>query len=100
MPIPPRITTDNVFSGHSEYFGCDFTIRRRTPLKPTDSGLYLMMGKDKNGQPFLNLPLACIEDSPSSSTFVYETKGENEVGWSAVRCMSQGTLSPRSSSTG
>ena len=90
VPIPPRITTDNVFSGHSEYFGCDFTIRRRTPLKPTDSGLYLMMGKDKNGQPFLNLPLACIEDSPSSSTFVYETKGENEVGWSAVRCVWQG----------
>lgn len=54
-------------------------------MKPTDSGLYLMMGKDKNGQPFWNLPLECIDDSPSSSTFVYETRGENEVGWSAVR---------------
>ena len=87
LPIPDRIKMGEVFKGHSDYFGCDITIERTTPTSPADDGLFLTMGNGKDGHPFWRLALHCIEDNPaaSTSTFIYETKGENEVGLSPIR---------------
>jgi CubicO group peptidase (beta-lactamase class C family) len=90
LAIPARIGNGEVFLGHSLYFGCDFKIERTTPISPGDSGLYLMMGNDGKGHHAWRFPLHCIVDSPSSSTFIYETKGENEVGLSAIKLTWQG----------
>jgi CubicO group peptidase (beta-lactamase class C family) len=87
VPIPDRIREGEVFRGHSNYFGCDITIERKEPTSPGDSGLYLTMGKGKDGHPFWRFQLECID--AYTLTFVYETKGENEVGPSAIRLIWQ-----------
>jgi CubicO group peptidase (beta-lactamase class C family) len=91
-PIPDRIPQGEVFRGHSDYFGCDFVVERRKPTSPSDSGLFVNMGNGRDGKPFWSLPLECIDDNPSASTFVYETKGENEVGLSPLRFVWNGNV--------
>jgi CubicO group peptidase (beta-lactamase class C family) len=67
----------NIFAGHSPYYASRVVIVR----KGTD--LVLRLGDAGNGLQLLESPLRCIDKA--TSTFVYQTSGENEVGPSGIR---------------
>lgn len=81
--IPDTIPQGELFRGHSDYYDCDIVIER------LGLDFFLMMGKGQ-GDAFWRFPLECFD--AKTSTFVYATTGENEVGLSAIRLEWQGNL--------
>jgi CubicO group peptidase (beta-lactamase class C family) len=77
QPIPGDLPQGEVFRGHSDYYGCDVVIERR------GDEMVLSMGEIQKGEPYWRFPLRCHD--ASSLTFVYETRGENAIGVSAIR---------------
>jgi CubicO group peptidase (beta-lactamase class C family) len=76
--IPGSIARGTVFEGYSDYYATKILIERRT-----DEDLILSMGNGPQGFPLWEIPLRCVD--AAASTFVYATRGENEVGLSAIR---------------
>jgi CubicO group peptidase (beta-lactamase class C family) len=70
-----------VFDGYSPYYASRIAIERK------GGDLVLKLGNGGNGSPLWERPLRCIE--ARTLTFVYETRGENEVGWSPVRLVQE-----------
>jgi CubicO group peptidase (beta-lactamase class C family) len=83
----PSETADNlppgplVFDGYSPYYASRIVIER------TGANLVLKLGNGTNGFPLWELPLRCIDNA--TLTFVYDTRGENEVGPSAIRLVQE-----------
>lgn len=72
LPVGPVI-----FDGYSAYYASRIVIER------TGAALVLKLGNGANGFPLWELPLRCVDKA--SLTFIYDTRGENEVGPSALR---------------
>jgi CubicO group peptidase (beta-lactamase class C family) len=66
-----------VFTGYSPYYASRVVIERAA------TGLVLSLGDNGKGAPLWQLPLRCIDKA--TLTFVYDTRGENEVGPSPIR---------------
>jgi CubicO group peptidase (beta-lactamase class C family) len=66
-----------VFSGYSPYYASRVVIERN------GTDLVLKLGDAGSGRPLLERPLRCIDTA--TLTFLYDTRGENEVGPSAIR---------------
>jgi CubicO group peptidase (beta-lactamase class C family) len=82
VAMPDTIQQGEVFRGHSEYYDCDIVLERR------GADVFLLMGKTREGDAFWRFSLQCVD--PTTSTFVYETAGENEAGLSAIRLVWDG----------
>ena len=83
--IPDSLRRGQVFDGYSPYHATRIVIERTGA-----SDLVLKMGNGRNEFPLWALPLRCIDGG--TSTFVYETRGENEVGWSAIRLVQENNM--------
>ena len=70
-----------VFDGYSPYYASRIVIER------TGTDLVLKLGDAGRGRPLLECPLRCIDKA--TSTFIYDTQGENEVGPSAIRLVQE-----------
>jgi CubicO group peptidase (beta-lactamase class C family) len=70
-----------VFNGYSPYYASSIVIER----KGTD--LVLKLGDAGQGLPLWEFPLRCIDKA--TLTFIYDTRGENEVGPSAIRLVQE-----------
>jgi CubicO group peptidase (beta-lactamase class C family) len=70
-----------VFDGYSPYYASRVVVER----KGTD--LVLKLGDAGQGLPLFERPLRCIDQA--TSTFIYDTRGENEVGASAIRLVQE-----------
>ena len=70
-----------VFDGYSPYYASRIVIERR------GTDLVLKLGDGGAGRPLLECPLRCVDKA--TSTFVYDTRGENEVGPSAIRLVQE-----------
>jgi CubicO group peptidase (beta-lactamase class C family) len=70
-----------VFEGSSAYYASRIVIERR------GANLVLRLGNGVNGFPLWELPMRCIDKA--TLTFVYDTRGENEVGASAIRLIEE-----------
>ncbi len=76
--IPDSIPHGHVFEGFSPYYTTRIVIERKSV-----GDLVLKLGNGKNGFPLWELPLRCI--NAATLTFVYDTRGENEAGPSAIQ---------------
>ncbi len=85
--LPSGVPLDNrVFEGFSAYYGSNVIVERET-----SNTLVLKLGNATKGGPLWELPLRCID--ADRLTFVYETRGENEVGPSSIQLVPQnGTI--------
>ena len=76
--VPPgRI----VFDGYSPYYASRVVIER------SGTDLVLKLGDAGQGLPLWALPLRCVD--AATLTFIYQTRGENEVGPSAIRLVQE-----------
>lgn len=80
--IPDSISHGQVFEGYSPYYASKIVIERKGA-----SDLVLKLGNGRNGFPLWELPLRCID--AATLTFVYETRGENELGPSAIQLVQE-----------
>lgn len=79
LAIPDTIPHGEVFRGHSAYYDSDIVVER------VGADVFLLMG---SGDASWRFSLTGFDTS--TSTFVYETTGENEVGLSAIRLVWNG----------
>jgi hypothetical protein len=70
-----------VFNGYSPYYASGIVIERN------GSDLVLKLGDAGKGLPLWESPLRCIDKA--TLTFVYDTRGENEVGPSPIRLVQE-----------
>jgi CubicO group peptidase (beta-lactamase class C family) len=70
-----------VFNGFSPYYASRIVIERK------GADLVLKLGDSGKGLSLWELPLRCIDKA--TLTFVYDTRGENEVGPSAIRLVQE-----------
>ena len=70
-----------MFAGYSPYYASRIVIER------TGTDLVLKLGDAGRGRPLLECPLRRIDKA--TSTFIYDTQGENEVGPSAIRLVQE-----------
>jgi CubicO group peptidase (beta-lactamase class C family) len=80
--IPDSIPHGQVFEGYSPYYASEIVIERKGT-----NDLVVKLGKAANGFPLWEFPLRCIDTA--TLTFVYDTRGENEVGPSAIRLVQE-----------
>lgn len=80
--IPGSIPYGVVFEGYSPYYASKIVIERKSA-----NDLVLKMGNGMNRFPLWELPLRCID--AASLTFVYDTRGENEAGPSAIQLVQE-----------
>jgi len=80
--IPDSIPQGQVFEGYSPYYASKIVIERKSA-----SELVLKLGNARNGFPLWELPLRCID--AATLTFVYDTRGENELGPSAIQLVQE-----------
>jgi CubicO group peptidase (beta-lactamase class C family) len=80
--VPGSIPHGKVFEGYSPYYASKIVIER----KGADD-VVLKLGNAGNGSPLWEFPLRCID--AATLTFVYDTRGENEVGPSAIRLVQE-----------
>jgi CubicO group peptidase (beta-lactamase class C family) len=78
---PGNLPPGQVFEGYSPYYASRIVIERK------GANLVLKLGNGTNGFPRWEFPLRCIDEA--SLTFVYDTRGENEVGPSAIRLVQE-----------
>jgi CubicO group peptidase (beta-lactamase class C family) len=76
--IPDSIPHGRVFEGYSQYYASKIVIERSGA-----NDLVLKLGNGKNGFPLWEVSLRCID--AATLTFVYDTRGENEAGPSAIQ---------------
>jgi len=62
-------------------------LRQQNRRRAQRAELLLKLGHGGNGLPHWELPLRCIDTA--TLTFLYDTRGENEVGPSAVRLVQE-----------
>jgi CubicO group peptidase (beta-lactamase class C family) len=80
--IPDSIPHGQVFEGHSPYYATKIVIERNAA-----HDLVLKLGNAANEFPLWELPLRCIDAATLS--FVYVTRGENEVGLSPIQLVQE-----------
>jgi hypothetical protein len=80
--IPGSIPHGPVFEGYSPYYASRIVIERTSA-----NDLVLKLGNSKNRFPLWEFPLRCID--AASLTFVYDTRGENEAGPSAIQLVQE-----------
>jgi hypothetical protein len=82
-PIPADMPSGQIFSAHSDYYGCDITLTHRHP------DLILTMGNPGAGRPAWSFKLSRLGQS---SSYAYTTTGENEVDISAIHFTWEGNV--------
>lgn len=82
-PIPADIPSGQIFSAHSDYYGCDIVLTHTHP------DLILTMGNPGAGRPAWTFKLSRLGQT---SSYAYTTTGENEVGISPIRFTWEGNV--------